>query len=119
MLKPDPKQKHDLARMTAEQRGAYELAVAGEMAAKSENIAAARGVAKRLKDERKVITELVSQLRKAREKAGVSLSELESLTGINKSSLSRLENSTAPNPTLLTLHRYAAAIDVKLTHGIS
>ena len=69
----------------------------------------ARPVAQRLKDERKVFAGLVAKLRMARGKAGVSLSELESRTGITKSSLSRLENSAAPNPTLITLHRYASA----------
>ena len=105
--------------MTAEQRGAYQRAVAEEMATKSENMAAASAVAKRLKDERKIIAELVAKLRQAREQAGVSLSEMESRTGITKSSLSRLENSTAPNPTLITLNRYATAIGVTLTHTIT
>ena len=89
MLKPEPQPKRKIAGLTAEQRGAYERAVAEEMAAKSENLAAARPVAQRLKDERKVIAGLVAKLRQAREKAGVSLTELELRTGITKSSLSR------------------------------
>ena len=105
--------------MTAEARSKYKHAVAEEMAARDENIAAARGIAKRLKAERKVIAELVVRLRQAREKAGVSLNEMEARTGMQKSSLSRLENSAAPNPTLLTLHRYAAAIGMAISHQLA
>ncbi len=112
MLTPESKRK--LVKMTTEQRRVYERAMAEEMAAKDENVAAARAVAKRLKDERKPIAEVVAQLRTAREKAGVSLNELETRTGISKSSLSRLENSAAPNPTLRTLQRYADAIGITL-----
>lgn len=116
MLKPDSQRK--FGKMTPEARQEYERAVAEEMAAKQQKIAASRAIAKRLREERKVVAQLVSQLRAAREKAGISLNELESRTGINKSSLSRLENSVAPNPTLLTLHRYADAIGVTLNHKL-
>jgi len=116
MLTPDHKRSQK--KMTDEQRKAFNSAVAEEMAVREENIAAAQDVAKRLKDERKAIVDLVSQLRATREKAGISLSELEARTGISKSSLSRLENSAAPNPTMLTLHRYAAAIGVTLQYSI-
>ena len=114
MLKPESKQK--LPAMSIEERGKYRRAVAEEAATKNENVAAARVVASKLKMERKVISDLVARLRVARETAGVSLNELESRTGIQKSSLSRLENSIAPNPTVLTLHRYAAAIGFSLEH---
>jgi len=110
--------KRALPKMTAEVKAGYERAVAEEMAAKDENIAAARSIARRLKAERKGIVELVSRLREAREKAGISLNEMETQTGISKSSLSRLENSTGPNPTFLTLHRYAAAIGVAIEHRL-
>ena len=105
--------------MTAEQRAKYQRAVAEEMAGKGEDIAAARSVAKKLKAERKAIAELVSQLREHREKSGVSLNELSARTGIQKSALSRLENSVALNPTMLTLQRYAAAIDVSIEYRVT
>lgn len=110
--------KETLPKMTAEAKARYERAVAEEMAAKDENIAAARSIAGRLKAERTAIVELVSRLRDARQKAGVSLKELEARTGISKSSLSRLENSIGPNPTLLTMHRYAAALGVAIEHRL-
>jgi len=98
----------------AEERRKYRLAVAEEVAARDENFATSREIALKLKTERKVIANLIAQLRAARETAGVSLNELEIRTGIQKSSLSRLENSAAPNPTMLTLHRYAVAIGLSL-----
>ena len=116
MLKPESMK--NLPAMSAEARGKYRLAVAEEASVKNENVAAASAIANELKAERKVIADLVARLRGARETVGVSLSELETRTGIQKSSLSRLENSIAPNPTMLTLHRYAAAIGLSLKHSL-
>jgi DNA-binding XRE family transcriptional regulator len=50
------------------------------------------------------------ELRKAREKAGLSLTDVEKSTGIDKATLSRLETGKQPNPTVDTLVRYAAAV---------
>ena len=116
MLKPESMK--NLPAMSAEARGKYRLAVPEEASVKNENVAAASAIANELKAERKVIADLVARLRGARETVGVSLSELETRTGIQKSSLSRLENSIAPNPTMLTLHRYAAAIGLSLKHAL-
>jgi DNA-binding XRE family transcriptional regulator len=49
-------------------------------------------------------------LRKAREDAGLSLTDVETRTGIDKATLSRLETGKQPNPTVDTLVRYAAAV---------
>jgi DNA-binding Xre family transcriptional regulator len=49
-------------------------------------------------------------LRKAREDAGLSLTDVEKSTGIDKATLSRLETGKQPNPTVDTLVRYAAAV---------
>ncbi|MGB7343710.1 MAG: helix-turn-helix transcriptional regulator [Pirellulaceae bacterium] len=103
-----------LPRMTADQKVAFEDAVDEEMASKDVNVAAAKLVAPRLLAEAKVRADVVDQLRTAREAAGVSLSELESRTGIRKSALSRLENSQAPNPTLATLRWYTDAIGLNV-----
>jgi DNA-binding XRE family transcriptional regulator len=50
------------------------------------------------------------ELRKARENAGLSLTDVETRTGIDKATLSRLETGKQPNPTVDTLVRYAAAV---------
>jgi DNA-binding Xre family transcriptional regulator len=53
-------------------------------------------------------------LRKAREDAGMSLTDVETRTGIDKATLSRLETGKQPNPTVDTLVRYAAAVGKQL-----
>lgn len=56
----------------------------------------------------------ITQLRTARESAGISLRELEERTGISRGNLSRLETGEA-NPTVTTLRRYAEAIGKTIT----
>jgi DNA-binding Xre family transcriptional regulator len=53
-------------------------------------------------------------LRKAREDAGLSLTDVEKRTGIDKATLSRLETGKQSNPTVDTLVRYAAAVGKQL-----
>ncbi len=50
------------------------------------------------------------ELKKAREAAGLSLSEVADRSGIDKAALSRLENGISGNPTVETLIRYATSI---------
>jgi DNA-binding XRE family transcriptional regulator len=68
-------------------------------------------------------SELLKQLRAAREEQGLSLSDLTELTGMDRSALSKLETGRRPNPTLETLVRYAEAVgmhlEVSLVDGIS
>lgn len=54
------------------------------------------------------------EMKKAREAAGRSLSDLADETGIDKAALSRLENGLTENPTVVTLARYAAALGKRL-----
>lgn len=100
--------------MTPQERDEYIGAVANEAAGKKKNIEAMGGVARELMEEVEQAVDVVARLKAAREKAGISLNELETRTGIRKSVLSRLENSKAPNPTLATLQRYATAIGFRL-----
>lgn len=53
---------------------------------------------------------LAARLRSLREKAGLSLSDLEERTGIDRATLSKLEGGHTPNPTLYTLWRYALGL---------
>lgn len=57
----------------------------------------------------------IGGLRRYRELAGLSLGDVASRSGIDKASLSRLENGLYPNPTIGTLARYARAIGKRLT----
>ena len=53
-------------------------------------------------------------LKAERQARGLSLSDVEKKTGIGRSALSRLENETEPNPTVVTLTRYAEALGKEL-----
>ena len=57
----------------------------------------------------------IGGLRRHREQAGLSLGDVAERSGIDKASLSRLENGWYPNPTVSTLARYARAIGKRLT----
>lgn len=56
----------------------------------------------------------IGGLRRQREQAGLSLGDVSERSGIDKASLSRLENGFYPNPTVNTLARYARAIGKRL-----
>jgi len=58
---------------------------------------------------------VIAKLKTARTKQGISLAEVMRRSGISREMISRLENDKAPNPTVRTLIRYAAAVDVELT----
>ena len=60
------------------------------------------------------LQELLGQLKAAREAKGLSLSDLTELTGMDRSSLSKLESGQRPNPTIGTLVRYAEAVGKRL-----
>jgi ribosome-binding protein aMBF1 (putative translation factor) len=57
---------------------------------------------------------LLSELRKAREAAGLSLADLAERCGIDRSALCRLENGQQSNPTVETLSRYARGLGKQL-----
>src|SRR5215212_3343698 len=57
-------------------------------------------------------------LKKAREAAGLSLSDVAERSGIDKAALSRLENGIHDNPTVETLMRYATAVGKKLVWSL-
>jgi transcriptional regulator with XRE-family HTH domain len=60
------------------------------------------------------LRQTIEQLRQRREELGLSLSDVEARSGLKKSALSRLENNADSNPTLLTLHRYAISLGIKI-----
>ena len=53
-------------------------------------------------------------LKAERQAQGLSLSEVERRSGIGRAALSRLENEIEPNPTVVTLTRYAEALGKRL-----
>jgi DNA-binding phage protein len=60
------------------------------------------------------IQQTMAVLKAERRKKGLSLSEMKERTGIERSTLSRLENQADANPTIQTLTRYAAAVGKKV-----
>lgn len=65
------------------------------------------------------LTELVQQLKAAREEKGLSLSDLTRLTGMDRSALSKLETGQRLNPTIETLVRYADAVGKRLVVSLA
>lgn len=61
---------------------------------------------------------LLNQLKAAREAKGLSLQDLTELTGMDRSSLSKLESGLRPNPTVETLVRYAEAVGKRVVVGL-
>ena len=56
------------------------------------------------------LSKFIGGLRQRREAAGLTLADVAERSGVDKASLSRLENGFCPNPTVNTLARYARAI---------
>jgi predicted transcriptional regulator len=61
-----------------------------------------------------VVRDALERLKAERQTQGLSLSDVEEKTGIGRSALSRLENETDLNPTVVTLTRYAEALGKKI-----
>ncbi len=59
------------------------------------------------------IHQALAALKKVREAAGLSLSEVAERSGIERAALSRLENAQHANPTVNTLCRYAQALGMR------
>ena len=98
-------------KLTPEQQARVDRArAAAEGPDKADLIRQAKAAQKPTEIENVIIT----QLRTARETAGISLRELEERTGISRGNLSRLETGEA-NPTVATLRRYAEAIGKTIT----
>lgn len=63
------------------------------------------------------VRDALNRLKAERQAQGLSLSDVEEKTGIGRSALSRLENETDLNPTVVTLARYAEALGKKIVVG--
>ncbi len=63
---------------------------------------------------RRAAVAVLGQLKEERERRGLSLADMMRLTGMSRTAISRLENDRAPNPTVLTFARYAAALGMEV-----
>lgn len=65
------------------------------------------------------ILRLVARFKAVRESQGLTLAEVAERMGIDPPALSRLETGKTLNPTLATLHKWAAALGQKLDVDLS
>jgi predicted transcriptional regulator len=100
-LTPEEQQRWQRAREEAE--GEKE-----EILAKGRRIKAAHNRVK------VAVRDALKILKAERHAQGLSLSDVEKRTGIGRAALSRLESETEPNPTVVTLTRYAEALGKRL-----
>ena len=63
--------------------------------------------------------QLLHDLKKARESAGLSLADIAQRTGMDKAVLSKLENGRHGIPTLPSLARYAQAVGLQLAFSLT
>jgi DNA-binding Xre family transcriptional regulator len=80
----------------------------------ADELPAIKARARALLAEGRAVGEVCSALRAAREARGFTLGDVERLTGIDRSALSKLERGERPNVTFETLGRYAAALGKRL-----
>ena len=104
-LSPDEEQRWRRARDETESEK-------GEILARGRQIKAARRRAE------VAIRDALKLLKSERQAQGLSLSDVEQRTGIGRGALSRLENETEPNPTVVTLTRYAQALGKRLVVSV-
>jgi DNA-binding XRE family transcriptional regulator len=96
--------------LTPEERRRWKKAVAETAAEQDQIVKQGRAV----RAARRVAREMLGELKAERERRGLSLADMMRLTGMSRESISRLENDPAPNPTMLTFSRYAAALGMEL-----
>jgi DNA-binding Xre family transcriptional regulator len=60
--------------------------------------------------QRLLLKQVIKALREQRQQQGMSLADLKERTGIDRGTLSKMENESDPNVTMNTLLRYAEAV---------
>jgi len=100
-LTPEEKQRWQRAREEAEREKEEILAEGRRIKAAHHRVKVA-------------VRDALKILKAERQAQGLSLSDVEQRTGIGRAALSRLENETEPNPTVVTLTRYAEALGKRL-----
>jgi DNA-binding XRE family transcriptional regulator len=112
------RQQEALARMTPEQRAAVEAIRARhrtpEAQADHERIAAETRQAHPPIETDDTLAAFVAGLKLARERAELSLSAVAERTGLDRTTVHRLESGKLPNPTWSTLRAIAAAVGYRV-----
>jgi len=61
---------------------------------------------------------MLAELKKHRQRRGLTLADVAERSGMDRSAVSRLENGVYVNPTVDTLHRYAEAVGAEIGFSI-
>jgi DNA-binding XRE family transcriptional regulator len=104
------KAKQIRREFTPAEKQRWEAAVAAAEAERDELLRQGKAVLAA----RRIARDMLGQLKRERERRGLSLADMMRLTGMSREAISRLENDPKPNPTVLTFARYAAALGLEL-----
>jgi hypothetical protein len=105
-----PRAKRVIRELTPAERKRLELARRETEAERSDILEHGRVAKRAWLAMRRDVEQALRCLRAERDRLGLSLADVEARSGLRRSVLSRLENDSSANPTLLTLQRYAAAL---------
>jgi predicted transcriptional regulator len=108
MAKRQAKRIH--RELTPEEKRRWNRAVKETEGEKEELLAEGRRLKAARAKVNVAVREAMKALKRERQAQGLSLSDVERRTGIGRAALSRLENQTELNPTVVTLTRYAEAL---------
>jgi hypothetical protein len=100
--------------MTAEESRRWERSLEEAQREKEQILAEGRRVKAAHNRLKVALRDALKFLKAERQAQRLSLSDVEQRTGIGRAALSRLENETEPNPTVVTLTRYAEALGKRL-----
>jgi predicted transcriptional regulator len=111
---PKRQSKRIRRELTPEEGRRWSRAIAETESAKAEILAEGRRLKAARRRAEATVRDALMRLKAERQAQGMSLSDVEAKTGIGRSALSRLENETDLNPTVVTLTRYAEALGKKI-----
>jgi predicted transcriptional regulator len=100
--------------LTPEERQRWQRATEDAETEKAEILAEGRRIKAAHRRVNVAVRDALKMLKAERQAQGLSLSDVEERSGIGRAALSRLENETEPNPTVVTLTRYAEALGKQL-----
>ena len=111
---PKRQPKRIRRELTPDESQQWSRAIEETESLKAEILAKGRRIKSAHRRANAAVRDALKRLKAERQAQGLSLSDVEEKTGIGRSALSRLENETELNPTVVTLTRYAEALGKKI-----
>jgi DNA-binding phage protein len=105
--------KRIIQKLTAEQAANYRRKVKEVESHKDEIIEQGKEMLARHRRRVAELGNIFQHLRSEREKRGLSLADMQRMTGMSREVICRLENQTDGNPTINSIQRYAEALGLK------